>query len=81
MLLFFFARTTKWTIYYFTPLDLTFSQLKKRYPSGKEESADAVTVTDGYTIFSEVGKPVDCLNCALTVVIANSSPYLFIRKC
>ena len=56
-----------------------FARTKKK-PSGKEENADAVTVTDGYIIFSEVGKPVDCFNCALKVVIAKSSPYLFLQK-
>ena len=55
---------------------LFFFARTKEKPSGKEESADAVTGTDRYIKYSEVGKPIDCLNCAQKVVIAKSSPYV-----
>ena len=42
----------------------------------KKESTNAVTVTFGCSQYSEVEKPVDCLNCTRRIVIAKSSPYL-----
>jgi hypothetical protein len=62
-----------------THLYLTFSQLFKRYPSGKEERANTVTVTIVSIIYSELRKPVDYLNCTLKVVIAKSTHVLKLK--
>jgi len=55
---------------------LFFFARTKEKPSGKEESANAVTDTRVSIIYSELRKPVDCLDCARKVVTAKSSPYL-----
>ena len=61
-------------------MSLFFSAHTEKKPDGKEESMDAVTVTAVYIIYLELRKPIDCFTCAWKVVIAKSSPNLFIRK-
>ena len=86
--LFFFAVWLKFLFFdclnffkliYSDRMSLFLSARTERKPSGKKESANAVTVTVGCIIDSELRKPIDCFSCTLKVSIAKSSLDFCIR--